>query len=100
MSEASPGSPAAEVRTGSMLPYAAFVVLLLAFCLYAIFVAGPASRALAKEQLARTVAEETNAVCAKFGMKAGTSQFTDCADALAMVRQKQIDRDRAAEQGL
>jgi hypothetical protein len=97
MSEASFGSP--NLRSGSLIPYAALAVLLLAVGLYSIFVSAPATRAFAKEQLARTIADENRAVCEKFGMRAGTSQFLDCAEVLATVRQKQADRDHAAEQG-
>jgi hypothetical protein len=52
-----------------------------------------------QDQLGRAIADETRAVCEKFGMTAG-SQFQDCADQLATVRQKQASRDRAAEQGI
>ena len=100
MSQSSLGSSIASVRTGSLLPYAALTVLLLAVGFYALLVAGPAQRALAQDRLARAIAEETQAVCEKFGMKAGTSQFTDCAQALATIRQKQVERDLAAEEGL
>jgi hypothetical protein len=98
MTEASVGSQG--LRTGSLLHYVAIAVLLLALGLYAVFVAAPASRALGQEQLARTIADENRAVCEKFGMHAGTSQFDDCAQALAAVRQKQMDRDQAAQQGI
>jgi hypothetical protein len=100
MSEASLRSPVASERTSSLIPYAAFTVLLLSFGLYAVFVAGPAQRVLAQDQLTRTISEETRAACEKFGMKAGTAQFVDCADVLATVRQKQANRDHAAEQGI
>lgn len=100
MSQASLGSSISSARAGTLLPYAALTVLLLAFGLYVIFVAGPAQRALAQDQLARTIADETRAICGKFGMREGTSQFLDCAEMLATVRQKQFERDHAAEQGI
>ena len=100
MPQAGLGSPVISIRNGTLIPYAALIVVLLALGFYAILVVGPAQRALAQDQLARTIAEETRAVCERFGMRDGTSQFLDCAQALATIRQKQVDRDHAAEQGL
>ena len=100
MSEAGFGSSIASLRSGSLVPCAALAVLLAALGLYAVFVAGPATRTLGQEQLARIITDENRAVCGKFGMRAGTSQFLDCAEALASVRQKQAERDRAAEHGI
>lgn len=100
MFEANIGSRIARVGASELLPYGVLTALLVAFGLYVMLVSGPAARALAQEQLARTIADENEAVCGRLGMKTGTRQFEDCTQALATVRQNQVDRDQAAEFGL
>lgn len=82
--------------TGSGLPFALLIVVLTAFGLYAIFVTGPAMRAVAQEKLDRTLADENSAFCAKFGMGVGTSEFAACSHELTVIREKQTDRDGEA----
>jgi hypothetical protein len=98
MSEARISSPIASLRTGNLLAF--LVAAMVAYGLYVVFVSGPAMRALGQEKLAQTLADETKAFCEKFGMRAGTSEFLDCSRELGAVRERQIERDRAADQGI
>jgi hypothetical protein len=77
-----------------------FIATMVACGLYAIFVTGPAMRAAAQQQLAQTTLEENLAFCGKFGMRVGSSEFALCGQELAIVRQKQAERDSAASQGI
>ena len=74
----------------------ALTLVLLSFGAYATFVSAPATRANAKIQLNREIAAENLAFCEKFGIRADTSDFGVCSQQLAIVRQKQADRDSAA----
>jgi hypothetical protein len=89
-----------KASAGPPLLYSVFIAVLLAFGLYATFVVGPALRADAKIELDRELAAESLAFCEKFGMRAETSDFAACSQQLAIVRQKQADRDNAAALGL
>jgi hypothetical protein len=77
-----------------------FVAVMVACGLYAIFVTGPDMRAAAHQQLAQTTSDENLAFCEKFGMRAGSSEFALCSQELAIVRQKQAERDSAASLGI
>jgi len=100
MSEIRAGAPVTTVRSTSPLVFVVFTAALLACGFYAVFVAGPAMRAVAAERLSQDIADETKGFCEKFGMRAGTAKFLECSDELATVRQKQTERDRAADQGI
>jgi hypothetical protein len=101
MTKASTTSPiVTNAERHSRLAYSLFFAALLACGLYVAFIAGPAVRASAQERLDLAIAEENRDFCAKFGMRAGTSEFLACANELAVIRRKQVDRDRAAEIGL
>ncbi len=100
MFEVRAGAPATTVRSPSPLVFAVFIAALLACGLYAVFVAGPAMRAVAAERLSQAIADETKGFCEKFGMRAGTAEFLKCSDELVTIRQKQTERDRAADQGI
>lgn len=76
------------------------IAALAAGGLWAALIGGPAMRASAQQQYDHEIAGENLAFCEKFGMRAGTSGFSACTSELAVVRQKQADRDRAAELGL
>jgi hypothetical protein len=76
------------------------VAILLAFGLYAVFVAGPAMRVAAQESVTRAVADEDRQFCEMFGMHSGTDTFAACSRQLSIVRQRQVDRDNAAAQGI
>ncbi|MGY3534356.1 MULTISPECIES: hypothetical protein [Bradyrhizobium] len=91
------GSTAVPLRS---LAYAVLIAILAAFGLYAMFIAGPAMRAAARDDLVRTVAEEDRRFCGMFGIGAGTDNFAACSRELSIVRQRQVDRDDAAAQGL
>lgn len=54
----------------------------------------------AKIQLDREIAAENLAFCEKFGIRGDTSDFGACSQRLAIVRQKQADRDSAAAASL
>lgn len=82
------------------LAYALLLAVAVAYGLHALFISGPATRAAAQQQLERTIADEDRNVCGLFGMRPGTSQFVACSRELAIVRQRQADRDSAAAQGI
>lgn len=92
-------------RTGNDTPrparaYALLLAVAVAYGLHALLISGPAMHAAAREQLERLVAEEDRDVCGGFGMRPGTPQFVDCSRELAIVRQRQADRDSAAALGI
>jgi phosphotransferase system glucose/maltose/N-acetylglucosamine-specific IIC component len=82
------------------LAYALFVAALVAFGLHAVVIAGPAMRTAAHEQVVRAVADEDHQFCERFGMRAGTDAFAACSRELSIVRQRQVDRDNAAANGI
>ncbi len=82
--------------SGSHLGFGLLVVVLMAFGLYAVFVAGPAMRVVAQESLDRTLADENRAFCKKFGMRVGTSEFAACSQELTVIRNNQTERDSEA----
>lgn len=79
--------------------YLLLLAVLLLAGLYALVVSGPAMRAAANEQLKQAIAGENREVCEMLGARSGDA-FAACSRALAAVRQKQTDRDNAAEQGI
>jgi hypothetical protein len=91
---------AIDGSVGLRLLFSLFIVVLLSFGAYATFVSAPEIRANAKIQLDREVAAEDLAFCEKFGIRADTSDFGVCSQQLAIVRQRQADRDSAAAAGL
>jgi hypothetical protein len=96
-----------EVRTNScsrvvsraVLGYGLFAVALFALSLHTLFISGPAMRAAVREHLAQALADEDRSFCEQFSVQSGTTEFAACRRELAMVRQRQIDRDNAAAQG-
>lgn len=82
------------------LAYALLLAVLVAFALHVIVSAGPAARAAAQEYVARAVAEEDRQFCEMFGMRSGTDTFVACSRELANIRQRQVDRDSAAAEGI
>ena len=98
-------SRAANSRKSEDLPrpvlaYALLLAVVVAYGLHAMFISGPALRTAAQEQLERTIAQEDRDFCGQFGMRPGTAQFDTCSRELAIVRQKQVNRDNAAAQGI
>ncbi|MBW7971669.1 hypothetical protein [Bradyrhizobium sp. BR 10289] len=73
---------------------------LLAYGLHALFISHPAMRDAAREYLERTIAEEDRDVCGTLGIRSTDTAFTACRRELAIVRQKQVDRDTAVAQGI
>ena len=90
------GSTAVPLRS---LAYVLLVAILIASGLYAL-IAGPAMHAAARDDVTRMVAGEDRKFCGMFGMGAGTDTFVACSRELSVVRQRQVDRDNAAAQGL
>lgn len=82
------------------LAYAVLMAVVVAYGLHALFISGPAMRQAAEAQLEQAIANEDRDVCAQFGIRPGTTQFSVCSRELANVRQKQVDRDNAAAQGI
>jgi hypothetical protein len=98
-------SRAANSRKSEDLPrpvfaYGLLLAVVVAYGLHAMFISGPALRTAAQEQLQRALAEEDHNFCGQFGMRPGTAQFDTCSRELAIIRQKQVDRDNAAAQGI
>lgn len=82
------------------LAYAAVAAVLVAVGLHAVFISGPAMRTAAHETIVRAIADEDHQFCERFGMRSGTDTFAACSRELSIVRQRQIDRDNAAAQGI
>ena len=60
----------------------------------------PAMRMAAQEQRERAIADEDRQSCAMFGMRSDSAAFAACSRELAIIRQKQVERDNAAAQGI
>jgi len=80
--------------------YSLVLAALVACGLHAIFISGPATRAAAQAELAQTIADEDLRFCEKFGMRRGSAEFDACSRELASIRQRQVERDNAAAQGI
>jgi len=98
--KARPQSRTTDELPRPALAYALLMAVVVAYGLHALFISGPAMRADAAAQLARTIAQEDHDVCGQFGFRPGTTPFATCSRELATVRQKQADRDLAAAQGI
>ncbi|KJC34585.1 hypothetical protein [Bradyrhizobium sp. LTSP857] len=99
-SNARPPSPTASDLPRPALAAALVLAVVAALGLHTLFVSGPAMREAAGAELVRLIADEDRDVCGQFGMRPGTAQFTACSGELAIVRQKQSDRDHAAAAGI
>ena len=82
------------------LACALFAAILVAFGLHAVFIAGPVMRAAAHEAVVRAIADEDRQFCETFGMGSGTDAFTACSRELSVIRQRQVERDNAAAEGI
>lgn len=80
--------------------YSLLLAVLVACGLHVAFIAGPAMHRAAHDYLVRTIADEDSHFCETFGLRATGAAFSACSAELAIVRQKQTDRDNAAAQGL
>ncbi len=100
MAEAQTDTPRPNRFPLPALGYSLFFAVLVAGGLHALFISGPAMRATAHEYLERAIADENRQFCETFGMRSGSAAFTACSKELAIIRQKQVDRDNAAAQGI
>jgi len=100
MAEAKTDIPSPDRFSLPALGYSLVVVALLAFGLHALFISGPAMRAATHQYVEQAIADEDRQFCETFGMRSGSPAFTACSGELAIVRQKQVDRDNAAAQGI
>lgn len=100
VTEIQTNAPASGGVTLRSLTYGLLVAILLAFGLYAVFIGAPAMRVAAQESVTRAVADEDRQFCEMFGMHSGTDAFVACSRELSVVRQRQVDRDNAAAQGI
>ena len=89
-----------RLQRPALVGYSLLLAALVAFGLYALFISGPAMRHAAHEYLVRTIADEDRQFCETFGFRAVSAAFTACSGELAIIRQKQVDRDNAAAQGI
>ena len=80
--------------------FSLFIASMMVFGFYAVLVTGPAMRATTEKQLSQTTLDETRTFCAKLGISDGSDEFAMCSKELAIVRQKQTERDSAAAQGI
>jgi hypothetical protein len=100
MTEAKAGTPSHDRFPLPALGYSLLLAALAAGGLHALFISGPAMRAAAHEQVGRAIADEDRGLCEMFGVRSGGAEFTACSRQLAIIRQKQVDRDNAAAQGI
>ena len=100
MTEANASTGGAARLPIPALGYFLLLAVSLAFGLHALFISGPAMRAAAQDRLERTIADEDRGFCEMFGARPGTDAFAACSKALASIRQKQLDRDSAAAEGI
>lgn len=82
------------------LGYSLLLAVLVACGLHALFISGPAMRTASQEQLKRTIADEDNQFCETFGLRSDRTAFDACSRELAIIRQKQADRDNGAAVGI
>ncbi|WP_166298035.1 hypothetical protein [Bradyrhizobium sp. 2S1] len=85
MAEAKTNTPDSERLPLPALGYPLLLAVLAACGLYAVFISGPAMRIAAR-----------NSVSAR----SDNAAFAACSRRLAIIRQKQVDRDNAAAQGI
>ena len=99
-SKARPPQRTADDVPRPALAAALVLAVVAALGLHTLFVSGPAMREAAKAELAQVIADEDRDVCGQFGMRPDTAQFVACSGELAIVRQKQSDRDHATAAGI
>jgi hypothetical protein len=90
----------ARLQRPALVGYSLLLAVLISFGLYALFISGPAMRQAGHEYLVRIIAEENRQFCETFGIRSASAAFTACSGELAIIRQKQVDRDKAAAQGV
>ena len=100
MAEAKTNTASPDRSSLPAIGYSLLLAALVAGGLHALFISGPAMRVAAHEQVERAIADEDRGFCEMFGIRLGSAEFTACSRQLAIIRQKQVDRDNAAAQGL
>lgn len=100
MAEANTNTPSPDRFSLPVLGYSLLVAVLVVCGLHALFISGPAMRAAAHELVEQAIADEDRQSCAIFGMRSDSAAFAACSKELANIRQKQVDRDNAAAQGV
>jgi hypothetical protein len=100
MTEAKTNDPSLQRISLPALGTASLLAILIAFGLHALFISGPAMRAAARGDLKQAIVDEDRDVCATLGIRATDTAFPACSRGLAIVRQKQVDRDTAATLGV
>jgi len=78
-----------RLRRGALVAY----VLSLAAICGVIAVNGPQMRAAAEAHEAQIIEEENTAFCSKFGIGHQTSRYADCANGLAEIRARYLQRN-------
>ncbi|WP_022721002.1 hypothetical protein [Rhodopseudomonas sp. B29] len=91
--------PSGVMRIG-IACYALLLAVLVAYGLHAMLVSGPEIRRAAQDNVARVIADEDRQFCATLGVQPTSAAFPACRAGLATIRQKQTDRDTAAEPGI
>jgi hypothetical protein len=89
-----------RLRRPALIGYSLLLAVLVACGLHALFISGPAARQAAREELVRIIADEDRQFCDSFGLRAASAPFAACSGKLAIIRQKQTDRDNAVAQGV
>lgn len=92
-------------KSNSSTPDAGFIIplgflLLLAPVFAYVTHEAAGAYAVAQQQMVEEIANEDRATCEQFGMGYRTREFQRCSEQLAIVRQKQSDRDHAAAEGI
>ena len=100
MAEAKTNTPSPDRFPLPALGYSLLVAVLVACGLHALFISGPAMRIASQEQRERAIADEDRHSCEMFGMRSDSAAFAACSRELAIIRQKQVDRDNASAQGI
>lgn len=100
MHDAKTHVPSPEGFAIPALGYSLLLAVMAAYGLYALIIGGPAMRAAAQDTLERTIADEDRQFCETFQMRPGSAAFPACSKELATIRQKQVERDNAAAQGI
>jgi hypothetical protein len=84
-------------KIASMFALCAIVIAVTAFA-FGMTERMPEARAAADRQLNKELAQESRIACEKWGMRAGTEEYTACIAELREIRAKQ-DRRRANDPG-
>ncbi|WP_426407663.1 hypothetical protein [Bradyrhizobium ganzhouense] len=98
-SKARPSQHTADDLQRPGIAAALLLAVVMAIAIHTL-VSAPAMREAAEAELARVIADEDRDVCGQFGLRPGTTAFAACSRELAIVRQKQSDRDLAAAAGI